>query len=105
MTSTDISTHLSAQQEAEQQLQVQVSQLGYCRILHTGIDSLLTLHYLFQFEVQIENQSQAGAQVLQVASTSQQDLQGISTVQFVQQGDLTEEQQQQVRLSSSTTPV
>ncbi|XP_011612149.1 glutamine-rich protein 1 isoform X2 [Takifugu rubripes] len=68
VTSTDISTHLSAQQEAEQQLQVQ-----------------------------IEDQGQAGAQVLQVASTSQQDLQGISTVQFVQQEDLTEEQQQQIQ--------
>ncbi|XP_056885723.1 transcriptional regulator QRICH1-like isoform X3 [Takifugu flavidus] len=70
VTSTDISTHLSAQQEAEQQLQVQV---------------------------QIEDQGQAGAQVLQVASASQQDLQGISTVQFVQQEDLTEEQQQQIQ--------
>ncbi|XP_056885722.1 transcriptional regulator QRICH1-like isoform X2 [Takifugu flavidus] len=68
VTSTDISTHLSAQQEAEQQLQVQ-----------------------------IEDQGQAGAQVLQVASASQQDLQGISTVQFVQQEDLTEEQQQQIQ--------
>lgn len=52
---------------------------------------------LSPFEVQIEDQGQAGAQVLQVASTSQQDLQGISTVQFVQQGELTEEQQQQVQ--------
>lgn len=63
----------------------------------TGFLTALTLQSLFQFEVQIENQSQAGAQVLQVASTSQHDLQGISTVQFVQQGDLTEEQQQQVQ--------
>lgn len=57
----------------------------------------MTLRSLFPFEVQIEDQGQAGAQVLQVASTSQQDLQGISTVQFVQQEDLTEEQQQQVQ--------
>lgn len=59
----------------------------------------LCIHFAFSFpfEVQIEDQGQAGAQVLQVASTSQQDLQGISTVQFVQQEDLTEEQQQQVQ--------
>lgn len=62
-----------------------------------NLPRVFTLHSLFQFEVQIEDQGHAGAQVLQVASTSQQDLQGISTVQFVQQGELTEEQQQQVQ--------
>uniref|UniRef100_A0A3Q3XCJ1 Uncharacterized protein n=1 Tax=Mola mola TaxID=94237 RepID=A0A3Q3XCJ1_MOLML len=71
VTSADISPHLSAQQESEQQLQVQV-----------------------QIE---EQQGQAVSQVLQVGSPSQQDLQGITAAQFVQQGELTEEQQQQIQ--------
>ena len=42
-------------------------------------------------------QGQAVGQLLQVASPSQQDIQGISTAaQLVQQGELTEEQHQQV---------
>ncbi|XP_044069816.1 transcriptional regulator QRICH1-like isoform X3 [Siniperca chuatsi] len=44
-----------------------------------------------------EQQGQAVGQVLQVASPSQQDLQGISAAQLVQQGELTEEQQQQIQ--------
>uniref|UniRef100_A0A3P9JYR7 Glutamine-rich 1 n=1 Tax=Oryzias latipes TaxID=8090 RepID=A0A3P9JYR7_ORYLA len=49
-----------------------------------------------QCKVQIqEQQGQTVGQVLQVTSPSQQDLVGISTAQFVQQGELTEEQQQQ----------
>ncbi|KAM9361944.1 transcriptional regulator QRICH1 [Symphorus nematophorus] len=71
VTSTDISPHLSVNQESEQQLQVQV-------------------------QIQ-EQQGQAVGQVLQVASSSQQDLQGISAAQLVQQGELTEEQQQQIQ--------
>ncbi|XP_073324410.1 transcriptional regulator QRICH1-like isoform X3 [Pagrus major] len=48
--------------------------------------------------VQIEEQhGQAVGQVLQVASPSQQDLQGISAAHLVQQGELTEEQQQQIQ--------
>ncbi|XP_008318045.1 transcriptional regulator QRICH1 isoform X2 [Cynoglossus semilaevis] len=48
--------------------------------------------------VQIQDQqNQTVSQVLQVASPSQQDLQGISTAQLVQQGELTEEQQQQIQ--------
>ncbi|XP_073324408.1 transcriptional regulator QRICH1-like isoform X1 [Pagrus major] len=71
VTSSDISPHLSVHQESEQQLQVQV---------------------------QIEEQhGQAVGQVLQVASPSQQDLQGISAAHLVQQGELTEEQQQQIQ--------
>ncbi|XP_036956369.1 glutamine-rich protein 1-like isoform X1 [Acanthopagrus latus] len=71
VTSSDISPHMSVHQESEQQLQVQV---------------------------QIEEQhGQAVGQVLQVASPSQQDLQGISAAQLVQQGELTEEQQQQIQ--------
>ncbi|XP_041805279.1 glutamine-rich protein 1-like isoform X2 [Chelmon rostratus] len=71
VTSADISPHLSVHQEPEQQLQVQV-------------------------QIQ-EQQGQAVGQVLQVASPSQQDLQGISAAQLVQQGELTEEQQQQIQ--------
>lgn len=49
-------------------------------------------------QVQIEDQQgQAVGQVLQVASPSQQDLQGITSAQLVHQGELTEEQQQQVQ--------
>ncbi|KAM3622146.1 uncharacterized protein V6R79_020863 [Siganus canaliculatus] len=71
VTSADISPHLTVQQESEQQLQVQV---------------------------QIEEQhGQTVGQVLQVASSSQQDLQGISAAHLVQQGELTEEQQQQIQ--------
>ncbi|XP_029287131.1 glutamine-rich protein 1-like isoform X2 [Cottoperca gobio] len=44
-----------------------------------------------------EQQDQTVGQVLQVASPSQQDLQGISTAHFIQQGELTEEQQQQIQ--------
>ncbi|XP_056293057.1 transcriptional regulator QRICH1-like isoform X2 [Pseudoliparis swirei] len=70
VTSAEISPHLSVHQESEQQLQVQV---------------------------QIQEQGQTVGQVLQVASPSQQDLQVISTAHFVQQGELTEEQQQQIQ--------
>lgn len=66
------------------------------------LDILLTGLFIFQTfplcQVQIqEQQGQSVGQVLQVASPSQQDLQGISTAHFVQQGELTEEQQQQVQ--------
>lgn len=67
VTSAEISPQLSLHQGTEQQLQVQV---------------------------QIQGQQ---GQVLQVASPSQQDLQGISTAQLIQHGELTEEQQQQIQ--------
>lgn len=52
------------------------------------------------WQVQIQEQpGQAMGQVLQVSSPSQQELQGISTAQLVQQAELTEEQQQQVQES------
>uniref|UniRef100_A0A8C7Z0B2 Glutamine-rich 1 n=1 Tax=Oryzias sinensis TaxID=183150 RepID=A0A8C7Z0B2_9TELE len=66
-----ISPQMSAHHGSEQQLQVQV-------------------------QIQ-EQQGQTVGQVLQVTSPSQQDLVGISTAQFVQQGELTEEQQQQIQ--------
>ncbi|XP_037534786.1 glutamine-rich protein 1 [Nematolebias whitei] len=71
VTSTEISPQMSVHQGSEQQLQVQV-------------------------QIQ-EQQGQTIGQVLQVASPSQQGLQGISTAQLVQQGELTEEQQQQIQ--------
>lgn len=71
VTSTEIAPQMSVHQGSEQQLQVQV-------------------------QIQ-EQQGQTVGQVLQVASPSQQDLQGISTAQLVQQGELTEEQQQQIQ--------
>ncbi|XP_034441923.1 glutamine-rich protein 1-like isoform X1 [Hippoglossus hippoglossus] len=71
VTSAEISPQLSVHQGSDQQLQVQV-------------------------QIQ-EQHGQTISQVLQVASPSQQDLQGISTAQFIQHGDLTEEQQQQIQ--------
>lgn len=54
-------------------------------------------HTLRLCQVQIqEQQGQTVGQVLQVTSPSHQDMQGISTAHLVQQGELTEEQQQQV---------
>ncbi|XP_015259688.1 PREDICTED: glutamine-rich protein 1-like [Cyprinodon variegatus] len=71
VTSAEISPQMSVHPGSEQQLQVQV---------------------------QIQEQSgQTVSQVLQVASPSQQELQGISTAQLVQQAELTEEQQQQIQ--------
>lgn len=51
---------------------------------------------LWQVQIQ-EQQGHMVGQVLQVASPSHQDLQGLSTAHLVQQGELTEEQQQQVQ--------
>ncbi|MEQ2220186.1 hypothetical protein ILYODFUR_002772 [Ilyodon furcidens] len=71
VTSTEISPQMSVHPGSEQQLQVQV---------------------------QIQEQpGQTVGHVLQVASPSQQELQGISTAQLVQQAELTEEQQQQIQ--------
>uniref|UniRef100_A0A3P9IGL2 Glutamine-rich 1 n=2 Tax=Oryzias latipes TaxID=8090 RepID=A0A3P9IGL2_ORYLA len=67
VTSTEISPQMSAHHGTEQQLQVQV-------------------------QIQ-EQQGQTVGQVLQVTSPSQQDF----SAQFVQQGELTEEQQQQIQ--------
>lgn len=60
---------------------------------------LCLIYSSFSFpKVQIEDQQgQAVGQVLQVASPSQQDLQGITSAQLVHPGELTEEQQQQVQ--------
>uniref|UniRef100_A0A8B9L8A7 Glutamine rich 1 n=1 Tax=Astyanax mexicanus TaxID=7994 RepID=A0A8B9L8A7_ASTMX len=72
VTSAQISPQLAAavQQASEQQIQVQVQIQG--------------------------EQGQTVGQVLQVASPTQQQLQGVTT-QLVQQGELTEEQQQQLQ--------
>uniref|UniRef100_A0A672FFW6 Uncharacterized protein n=1 Tax=Salarias fasciatus TaxID=181472 RepID=A0A672FFW6_SALFA len=78
VTSTEISPQLTVHQGSEEQLQVQV-------------------------QIQ-EQQGQTVEQVLQVASDSQQDLQGISTAQLVQQAELTEEQQQQIQAHEAMSP-
>ncbi|CAM4732396.1 hypothetical protein PO909_020580 [Leuciscus waleckii] len=49
-----------------------------------------------QIQVQVQIQGEQG-QVLQVASPTHQQLQGITTTQLVQQGELTEEQHQQIQ--------
>lgn len=48
-------------------------------------------------------QGQTVGQVLQVASPTQQHLSGVTTTQLVQQGELTEEQHQQVRPQTRNT--
>lgn len=65
----------------------------FIRLL-TSLFVFLTLP-LCQVQIQ-EQQGQTVGQVLQVAHPSQQDIQGFSTAQLVQAGELTEEQQQQV---------
>uniref|UniRef100_A0A1A8FY24 Glutamine-rich 1 n=1 Tax=Nothobranchius korthausae TaxID=1143690 RepID=A0A1A8FY24_9TELE len=70
VTSTELPPQMAVHQGAEQQLHVQV-------------------------QIQ-EQQGQMVGQVLQVASPTQEDLQGLSTAQLVQPGELTEEQQQQI---------
>ncbi|XP_058486916.1 transcriptional regulator QRICH1-like isoform X1 [Solea solea] len=71
---------------------VQVTSAEISPQMHHGSEQQL------QVQVQIqEQQSQTVGQVLQVASQSQQDLQGISTTQLVQHAELTEEQQQQIQ--------
>uniref|UniRef100_I3KRM1 Glutamine-rich 1 n=1 Tax=Oreochromis niloticus TaxID=8128 RepID=I3KRM1_ORENI len=71
---------------------VQVTSTEMSPQLHQGSEQQL------QVQVQIqEQQGQTVGQVLQVASPSQQDIQGISTAQLVQPGELTEEQQQQIQ--------
>uniref|UniRef100_A0A672PH27 Glutamine-rich protein 1-like n=1 Tax=Sinocyclocheilus grahami TaxID=75366 RepID=A0A672PH27_SINGR len=73
VTSTQISPQLAAavHQASEQQIQVQVQIQG--------------------------EQGQTVGQVLQMASPTQQQLHGVTTTQLVQQGELTEEQQQQIQ--------
>uniref|UniRef100_A0A8C6L6A9 Glutamine rich 1 n=1 Tax=Nothobranchius furzeri TaxID=105023 RepID=A0A8C6L6A9_NOTFU len=71
VTSTELPPQMAVHQGAEQQLHVQV-------------------------QIQ-EQQGQMVGQVLQVASPTQEDLQGLSTAQLVQPGELTEEQQQQIQ--------
>ncbi len=60
--------------------------------------SLLNLAYYLYFQVQIQGQQQGQmlGQVLQVPSGSHQQLQGVTTAQLIQPGELTEEQHQQV---------
>ncbi|KAJ3602253.1 hypothetical protein NHX12_030012 [Muraenolepis orangiensis] len=51
-----------------------------------------------QIQVQVHIQGQPTGQVIQMASSTQKDLQGISTTgQLLQQGELTEEQHQQIQ--------
>ncbi|XP_051967206.1 transcriptional regulator QRICH1-like isoform X1 [Xyrauchen texanus] len=73
VTSTQISPQLAAavHQASEQQIQVQVQIQG--------------------------DQGQTVGQVIQVASPTQQQLHGLTTTQLIQQGELTEEQQQQIQ--------
>uniref|UniRef100_A0A671WZV7 Glutamine rich 1 n=1 Tax=Sparus aurata TaxID=8175 RepID=A0A671WZV7_SPAAU len=52
---------------------------------------------LFQVQIQGQQQGQMLGQVLQVPSGSHQQLQGVTTAQLIQPGELTEEQHQQLQ--------
>lgn len=56
------------------------------------------MHLCIYFQVQIQGQQQGQmlSQVLQVPAGSHQQLQGVTTAQLIQPGELTEEQHQQV---------
>lgn len=49
-----------------------------------------------QVQIQGQQQGQMLSQVLQVPAGSHQQLQGVTTAQLIQPGELTEEQHQQV---------
>lgn len=94
------------QQSTEQQI-VQVSffimSMNYQKKIFV-IDGLGFLFILF-FQVQIQGQQQGQilGQVLQMPAGSHQQLQGVTTAQLIQPGDLTEEQQQQVCTQNNST--
>lgn len=85
----------TAQQNDDQQI-IQVSPFShfmrYFQCFYIAAVITLSPH-----QVQIGQQpGQMLGQVLQVPSGSHQQLQGVTTAQLIQPGDLTEEQQQQV---------
>ncbi|XP_012688648.1 transcriptional regulator QRICH1 isoform X2 [Clupea harengus] len=90
VTSAQITPQLAAavHQASEQQIQVQPT--------HQAIQ-MSPCHSTWQVQIQ-GDQGQTVGQVLQVSSPSHQQLQGITTAaQLVQQGELTEEQHQQIQ--------
>lgn len=56
----------------------------------------IPLYIYFQVQIQGQQQGQMLSQVLQVPTGSHQQLQGVTTAQLIQPGELTEEQHQQV---------
>lgn len=58
----------------------------------------MSLYLYFQVQIQGQQQGQMLGQVLQVPSGSHQQLQGVTTAQLIQPGELTEEQHQQVHV-------
>uniref|UniRef100_A0A8C4F0Z0 Glutamine-rich protein 1 n=1 Tax=Dicentrarchus labrax TaxID=13489 RepID=A0A8C4F0Z0_DICLA len=57
----------------------------------------ISLNLYFQVQIQGQQQGQMLGQVLQVPSGSHQQLQGVTTAQLIQPGELTEEQHQQLQ--------
>lgn len=93
----------SVQQNTEQQIvQVCVFIIPLCcgnRLnLFNFILAPLKFSIYFQVQIQGQHQGQMLGQVLQVPSGSHQQLQGVTTAQLIQPGELTEEQHQQVHL-------
>lgn len=90
-------------QPSSQQQQIQVS-TGQHEVLSTELSPQLAaaVHQVaaeqqyVQVQIQGQQQGQMVGQVLQMPSGSHQQLQGVTTAQLIQSGDLTEEQQQQL---------
>lgn len=67
----------------------------YFSVLVTAANVCIYVSY-FQVQIQGQQQGQMLSQVLQVPAGSHQQLQGVTTAQLIQPGELTEEQHQQV---------
>lgn len=70
--------------------------LSYANFVYSYCCNFLHLCIYFQVQIQGQQQGQMLSQVLQVPAGSHQQLQGVTTAQLIQPGELTEEQHQQV---------
>uniref|UniRef100_I3KKY0 Glutamine rich 1 n=1 Tax=Oreochromis niloticus TaxID=8128 RepID=I3KKY0_ORENI len=68
-----------------------------CISINLLIINFRTAGFYFQVQIQGQQQGQMLGQVLQVPSGSHQQLQGVTTAQLIQSGELTEEQHQQLQ--------
>lgn len=86
-------------QPQQQQIQVSTAQQQSVQLspqLTTAVHQTSEQQQI-QVQVQIQGQQQGQMQVLQMPSASHQQLQGVTTAQLIQPGDLTEEQHQQLQ--------
>uniref|UniRef100_A0A672ZZ80 Glutamine-rich protein 1-like n=1 Tax=Sphaeramia orbicularis TaxID=375764 RepID=A0A672ZZ80_9TELE len=103
---TDTGVYISAANCSAEFRATDSAGMHYCYtnvILTTPISShlcctnFLVIYFYFQVQIQGQQQGQMLGQVLQVPSGSHQQLQGVTTAQLIQPGDLTEEQHQQLQ--------